>query len=249
MARTRRQNALWAASSAGLFIFLLHIVSAQRPQSISDTGGGGGGTTRQQQRLQLLLQQQQLQLQQQQQQRGAFRQRSRTAVVTDSGARQRGFVPSPTRRPSSSVSSLFNPAQRRQNNPLFRNRQRVNFLRPKTAPPPLITRPPPRPPPPTQQTTTTTRPEAAPSAPPPPPPSPPETTFAYEEGVAYARGENPTLVTLGKHDPSVDYSEAVDELDDQERDTSFLTLIFRYSVELPLDADLTSTSWNKSNCI
>ena len=246
MARTRRRNALWAASSAGLFIFLLHIVSAQRPQSISDTGGGGGGTTRQQQRLQLLLQQQQLQLQQQQQQRGAFRQRSRTAVVTDS-ARQRGFVPSPTRRPSSSVSSLFNPAQRRQNNPLFRNRQRVNFLRPKTAPPPLITRPPP-PPRPTQQTTTT-RPEAAPSAPPPPPPSPPETTFAYEEGVAYARGENPTLVTLGKHDPSEDYSEAVDELDDQERDTSFLTLIFRYSVELPLDADLTSTSWNKSNCI
>ena len=211
MARHRRQqNALWAASSAGLFLVLLHVVSAQRPQSISDTGGGVGGTQRQQQQLQLLLQQQQLQQQQlQQQQRGALRQRSRTTVVSDS-ARQRVFAPSPTRRPSS-VSSLFNPAQRRQNNPLFRNR-RVNFLRPKTAPPPLITRPRP---------TTTITPAAAQPSPPPPPP-PPETTFAYEEGVAYVRGENPARVTLGKHDSSEDYSESVEELDDQERDSSLL---------------------------
>ena len=127
-------------------------------------------------------------------------------MVSDS-ARQRVFAPPPTRRPSS-VSSLFNPAQRRQNNPLFRNR-RVNFLRPKAAPPPLITRPPPPQP--------TATPPAAPS-----PPPPPETTFAYEEGVAHVRGEDPALVTLGKHDSSEDYSESVEELDDQERVSSFL---------------------------
>ena len=211
MARHRRQqNALWAASTAGLFLVLLHVVSAQRPQSISDTGGGA---QRQQQQLQLLLQQQQLQQQQQQQQqqqRGVFRQRARTNVVSESAARQRVFAPSPTRRPSS-ASSLFNPAQRRQNNPLFRNR-RVNFLRPKTAPPPpLITRPPPPPPRPTAAPVAATPPS------PPPPPPPRETTFAYEEGVAYVRGENPTLVTLGSHDSSEDYSESVDELDDQGR--------------------------------
>ena len=208
MARQSRQNALRAS---GLFLVLLHVVSAQqRPQSISDTGGGA---QRQQQQLQLLLQQQQLQQQQQQQQqqqRGVFRQRARTNVVSESAARQRVFAPSPTRRPSS-ASSLFNPAQRRQNNPLFRNR-RVNFLRPKTAPPPpLITRPPPPPPRPTAAPVAATPPS------PPPPPPPRETTFAYEEGVAYVRGENPTLVTLGSHDSSEDYSESVDELDDQGR--------------------------------
>ena len=211
----RRQNASWA--SAGLLLaLLLHVITAQRPQSIADTGGG---TQRQQQQLQLLLQQQQLQ-QQQQQQRGRFRQRARTPVVSDNGAaaaaaaRQRVFTPSRT------VSSLFNPAQRRQNNPLFRNRQRVSFLRPKTAPPPpppqIVTRPP-RPTP-----TTTAKPSVRPFVPPPSPPPPPpppttvETTFAYEEGVAHvSKGENPTLVTLGKHDPGEDYSEALDELDDQ----------------------------------
>ena len=36
------------------------------------------------------------------------------------------------------------------------------------------------------------------------------------------RGEDPALVTLGKHDSSEDYSESVEELDDQERVSSFL---------------------------
>ena len=220
----RRQSATWASAGLLLLALLLHVSMAQRPQSIADPGGG---KQRQQQQLQLLLQQQQLQ-QQQQQQRGRFRQRARTPVVSDSGAaaaaRQRVFSP------SSRVSSLFNPAQRRQNNPLFRNRQRVSFLRPKTPPPPQVVTLPPRPP-----TTNPSEPAtavrtavrtvvrattmAAPPSPPPPPPPPPapvETTFAYEEGVAHAsKGESPTLVTLGKHDQSEDYSEALDELDDQ----------------------------------
>ena len=202
MAHRRRHAVSATVSSAGLFLVLLHIAAAQRPQGTPDTAGGDN-TQRRQQQLQLLLQQQQ------QQQRGAFRQRSRTTVVSD-GARQRIFAPPPTRRPPPSSSSLFNPAQRRQNNPLFRNR-RVNFLRPKTLPPPLPrTRPPP--PLPTTQ-----------SSPPPPPPT--ETSLKYEEGVAFVSGENPALVTLGKHDASEDYSESVDELDDQGQDPSFMNKV------------------------
>jgi hypothetical protein len=108
-----------------------------------------------------------------------FRQRT----ITDSVAsRARLFTPS-TRR---TLSSLYNPARSRQNNPKLFGNRRVNFLRPKTLPPLIVA---------TASTTTTTT-EATTAI-------PQATTYsAAYSGVNYVTGDNPVLVTLGEHENS-----------------------------------------------